>query len=110
MWSLLAGPNTSGMSPCFFSCHLCVGVYVHVGTAWIKSYFYTHNQLVRKSVFCAFEQAQLQDALERANQFDSLYTNLHDQLRKAEEAESKQEPIHSEVEAVKQQMEDHKVS
>lgn len=29
---------------------------------------------------------------------------------KAEEAESKQEPIHSEVEAVKQQMEEHKVS
>lgn len=56
------------------------------------------------------EQAQLQDALDRANQFDQLYTNLHDQLRKAEEAESKQEPIHSEVEAVKQQMEDHKVS
>ena len=56
------------------------------------------------------EQAQLQDALERADRFDQLYTNLHDQLRKAEEAESKQEPIHSEVEAVKQQMEDHKVS
>ena len=36
--------------------------------------------------------------------------NLHDELKKAEEAESKQEPIHSEVEAVKQQMEDHKVS
>ena len=56
------------------------------------------------------EQAELQDALDRANQFDQLYTSLHDQLRKAEEAESKQEPIHSEVEAVKQQMEDHKVS
>ena len=56
------------------------------------------------------EQAQLQDALERANQFDQLYMNLHDELKKAEEAESKQEPIHSEVEAVKQQMEDHKVS
>ena len=58
----------------------------------------------------AMEQAQLQDALDRANQFDQLYTSLHDLLRKAEEAESKQEPIHSEVEAVKQQMEDHKVS
>ncbi len=69
-----------------------------------------YDQLVSQSVFCAMEQAELQDALERANQFDQLYTNLHDQLRKAEEAESKQEPIHSEVEAVKQQMEDHKVS
>ena len=73
-------------------------------------YTCTYDQLVRQSVFCAMEQAELQDALDRANQFDQLYTNLHDQLRKAEEAESKQEPIHSEVEAVKQQMEDHKVS
>lgn len=48
--------------------------------------------------------------MERAGQFDQLYTNLHDLLKKAEEAESKQDPIHSEVEAVKQQMEDHKVS
>ena len=49
-------------------------------------------------------------AKERADEFDQSYSELRDKVTAQEEAAGKQGTIRSEVEAVKQQMEDHKVS
>ena len=55
-------------------------------------------------------QAQLNDAKARADKFDGLYRSLKDKVEAEEEYQLNKKPIHSEVEAVKQQMEEHKVS
>ena len=54
-------------------------------------------------------QVQLQQAKERADEFDQSHRSLHAGLSGVEEAQEKEEPIHSEVEVVKQQLEAHKV-
>ena len=52
---------------------------------------------------------QLYQAKDQADKFDGSYQSLVAGLGGVEEAQEKQEPIHSEVEVVKQQLEAHKV-
>ena len=54
-------------------------------------------------------QVQLYQAKDQADKFDGSYQSLITGLGGVEEAQEKQEPIHSEVEVVKQQLEAHKV-
>lgn len=54
-------------------------------------------------------QAQLEDAEGRAAKFDGLYGTVHELMQGKESVQATQDPIHSEVEAVKLQMEQHKV-
>ncbi len=49
-------------------------------------------------------------AQERAVKFDQFYRNLKDNIENQEETVQQQGNIRSEVEAVKEQMEEHKVS
>ena len=51
----------------------------------------------------------MQDAKSRADRFDGLYRALKEKVEAAEQVQANQEPIHSEVEAVKRQMDEHKV-
>ena len=51
----------------------------------------------------------MEDARSRADKFDLLYTDLKDKVESQEKLQADQEPIHSEVDAVKQQMEEYKV-
>ncbi len=51
----------------------------------------------------------MEDASSRANNFDSLYKSVSESVQKEQEVQSGQDPIHSEVEAVKEQLEQHKV-
>ena len=55
-------------------------------------------------------QEQLQQAKQRAEEFDSSYQNLLAQLQQREQTLKEQEPIHSEVEVVRKQLEENKVS
>ena len=54
-------------------------------------------------------QSLLQQAKEQADEFHQSYQSLDAGLGSVEEAQEKEEPIHSEVEVVKQQLEAHKV-
>ena len=54
-------------------------------------------------------QSQLVDAKGRADKCDGLYWALKEKVEALEQEQAKQEPIHSEVDAVKTQMEEHKV-
>jgi len=54
-------------------------------------------------------QSLLQQAKEQADEFHQSYQSLDAGLGSVEEAQGKEEPIHSEVEVVKQQLEAHKV-
>ena len=54
-------------------------------------------------------QVQLQQAREKAAEFDENYRSLQTRLREREQAMASQEPIHSEVEVVKKQLEENKV-
>ena len=54
-------------------------------------------------------QSLLQQAKEQADEFHKSYKSLDAGLGSVEEAQEKEEPIHSEVEVVKQQLEAHKV-
>ena len=58
---------------------------------------------------CVPLQVQLVDASGRATRFDSLYGAVSDLVLREEAVQASQAPIHSEVEAVKLQMEQHKV-
>ncbi len=53
-------------------------------------------------------QAQMSYATERAGEFDQLYCDLRDKVGAHEESAEQQGNIRSEVEAVKEQMEEHK--
>ena len=55
------------------------------------------------------QQVQLYQAKDQADKFEGSYQTLVAGLGGVQEAQEKQEPIHSEVEAVKQQLEAHKV-
>ena len=54
-------------------------------------------------------QVQLQQAREKATEFDTSYQSLLAQLQEREKTLTEQEPIHSEVEVVKRQLEENKV-
>ena len=54
-------------------------------------------------------QVLLQRAKEKAVEFDSLYQSLKERLQLKEKTLEQQEPIHSQVEVVKQQLEEYKV-
>lgn len=54
-------------------------------------------------------QAQMVYAKERADEFEQQYSGLRDKVTAQEETTKNQGSIRSEVEAVKQQMEEHKV-
>ncbi len=56
-----------------------------------------------------YMQSQMSYAQERAEKCDQLYTALKDKVESREEAAQQQGNIRSEVEAVKEQMEEHKV-
>ena len=49
------------------------------------------------------------DAQSRAEKCDSLYWALKEKVEAEEQEQANQEPIHSQVEAVKKQMDKHKV-
>lgn len=49
------------------------------------------------------------DAKSRADRFDGLYESMKEKVASAEQVQAAQDPIQSEVEAVKKQMEEHKV-
>lgn len=50
------------------------------------------------------------DAQGRADKFDGLYWALKEKVESQEQVQASQDPIHSQAEAVKRQMEQHKVS
>ena len=54
-------------------------------------------------------QVELQQAKDKALEFDGIYQSLQTQLQQKDQALRDQEPIHSEVEVVKQQLEEYKV-
>ena len=85
-------------------------VFVGVGVCYLSIYLsisvmlYTH---------CTHSipplQVQLYQAKDQADMFQGSYQSLVAGLGGVQEAQEKQEPIHSEVEVVKQQLEAHKV-
>lgn len=54
-------------------------------------------------------QVQLQQAKDKAVEFDTSYQTLLAELQKKDQTLKEQEPIHSEVEVVKRQLEENKV-
>ena len=54
-------------------------------------------------------QVELQQAKDKALEFDGIYQSLQTQLQQKDQALKDQELIHSEVEVVKQQLEEYKV-
>ena len=53
---------------------------------------------------------QLQQAKDKAAEFDSSYRSLMAKLQEKQQTLESQEPIHSEVEVVKKQLEENKVN
>lgn len=65
---------------------------------------------VHQSPMIIVSQVQLQEAKGKAEEFHQAYLAIKDKVAHFEEVQEKREPIHSEVEAVEQQLETHKVS
>ena len=64
---------------------------------------------VAHATLLASPQVQLQQSREKAGEFDDSYRSLAARLEEKEATLRAQEPIHSEVEVVKRQLEENKV-
>ena len=69
----------------------------------------TTKRLPSAVVLTSLPQVQLQQAREKAGEFDDSYRSLAARLEEKEATLRAQEPIHSEVEVVKRQLEENKV-